>query len=490
MYIVMISSECAPVAKVGGLADVVFGLSRELEIRGNFVEIILPKYDCMRYDHIYDLHEVVHDLWVPWHDEWVHCSVYFGFVHGRKCFFIDPHFYKEYFNRGLYYGHHDDAERFAFFSRAALEFMVKTNKHPDVIHCHDWQTGLVPVLLFEIYKYLGMTHPRVCYTLHNLMHQGLAGEYILREVGLNRADYYFHQDRMRDNFNPYGLNLMKSGIVYSNFVTTVSPKYAWEIQYTDQSYGLGNTLHVHGNKFGGILNGVDYDVWNPEIDRYIPHHYGVDRIDVKYGNKEALRHRLLLRMEYKPIVAYIGRLDHQKGVHLINHAIFYALENGCQFVLLGSSPDPGTNDYFLHLKNHLNESPDCHLEVGYNEELAHLIYAGADMIIVPSLFEPCGLTQMIAMKYGTVPIVRGVGGLSDTVFDANFAQKPFHERNGYVFHNFSFEGLESAMHSAIGMWYAYPDYFKELMINGMRYDYSWNHPAQNYLDIYEYIREK
>ena len=186
----------------------------------------------------------------------------------------------------------------------------------------------------------------------------------------------------------------------------------------------------------------------------------------------------------------MGRLDHQKGVELIRDAIFYSLANGCQFVLLGSGADQATNDYFLHLKHRLNDNPDCHLEIGFDEEVSHLIYAGADMILVPSLFEPCGLTQMIALKYGTVPIVRETGGLRDTVFDANYSDKPTHERNGYVFKDFNYHGLESAMKRAVGMWYFYPQYFKELMINGMRYDYSWNHPGQHYLNIFEYIRDK
>jgi starch synthase len=490
MFIITVASECAPVAKVGGLADVVYGLSHELEIRGHSAEIILPKYDCMRYDHIYGLQEVYRDLWVPFYDHQVHCSVFFGFVHGRKCFFIEPHSNRNFFNRGIYYGHHDDPERFTFFCRAALEFMLKTNKHPDVIHCHDWQTGILPVLLFDIYKHMGMTHPRVCYTLHNLKHQGVTGEFILRASGLNRAEYYFHQDRLQDNFNRSAINLMKAGIVYSNFVTTVSPTYASEIMHTDLSYGLGSTLHIHHQKFGGILNGLDYDFWNSETDKYIPHRYGIGSIEDKYKDKEALRHRLLLRQEFKPIVAYVGRLDHQKGVDLIRDGIFYSLANGCQFVLLGSGPEPGINNYFWHLKNHLNDNPDCHLEIGYNEELAHLIYAGADMMLIPSLFEPCGLTQMIALKYGAVPIVRATGGLNDTVFDADYSHKPHHERNGYVFHHFNYKGLESAMRRAIGKWYSYPVLFRELMINGMKYDYSWNHPGQHYLNIFEYIRDK
>ena len=490
MYIVMVASECAPVAKVGGLGDVVFGLSRELEIRGHAVEIILPKYDCLRYDQIYDLRLNFKDLWVPWYHGAVHCSVYFGFVHGRKCFFIEPHSEQNFFHRHTFYGNGDDDQRFAFFCKAALEFMLKSNKHPDIIHCHDWQTGLTPVLLYEIYQHLGMTHPRVCYTLHNLQHQGVTREHILRATGLNRHGHFFHQDRLQDPANHAAINLMKGGIVYSNFVSTVSPRYAWEVRTTSQSCGLGHTLHVHQGKFGGILNGLDYDHWNPETDRHIPRQYGIGSLDNKYENKQALQQRFWLQEAYKPILCYVGRLDHQKGVPLITHAIHYALHHGSQFVLLGTSPDGRIAHHFWNLKRHYNDNPDCHLELGFNEELSHLIYAGADMIIVPSLFEPCGLTQLIGLKYGTVPIVRATGGLADTVFDANYADRPHHERNGYVFNDFNAQGIESALQRAIGLWYSYPQYFRELMVNGMRCDYSWNHPGQDYLKVYEHIRDK
>ena len=206
----------------------------------------------------------------------------------------------------MFYGQRDDDQRFAFFCKAALEFMLKSNKHPDIIHCHDWQTGLVPVLLYEIYKHVGMTHPRVCYTLHNLQHQGVTREHILRATGLNRHAYFFHQDRLQDNFNHAAINLMKGGIVYSNFVTTVSPHYAWEILNTAQNFGLGHTLQVHRGKVGGILNGVDYEVWNPEIDRHIPRQYGINSLDDKYENKQALRQRFWLRDVFKPIVCYVG----------------------------------------------------------------------------------------------------------------------------------------------------------------------------------------
>ncbi|MGF1490818.1 MAG: glycogen synthase GlgA [Prochloraceae cyanobacterium] len=490
MYIVQIASECAPVIKAGGLGDVVYGLSRELENRGNCVEIILPMYDCMRYDRIWGLHDAYKDLWVPWYGGAIHCSVFCGWVHGRLCFFIQPHSGDNFFNRGLYYGAIDDQNRFAFFSKAALEFLLVSNKRPDIIHCHDWQTGLIPVMLYEMYKWHGIALQRVCYTIHNFKHQGIAGADILRATGLNNDRYYFSYDRLQDNFNHSAINFMKGGIVYSNFINTVSPHHAWEARYSEISCGLGHTLELHNYKFGGILNGIDYDIWNPEKDHYIPYHYNKETFDLKADNQKALRERLLLQQnEDKPIIAYIGRLDDQKGVHLVHHAIYYALSRGAQFVLLGSATNEKINNWFWHEKNHLNNNPDCHLEIGFNEELSHLIYAGADMMVVPSNYEPCGLTQIISLKYGTVPIVRGVGGLVNTVFDRDY--DPHHaleKRNGYVFYQTDNNALESAMSRAIGLWEHSPKEFRELALQGMDYDYSWNQSGEKYLGVYEYIR--
>jgi starch synthase len=486
MYIIMIATECAPAAKVGGLGDVVSGLSRELALRGNAVEVILPKYDCMRYDRIFGLAKCYSDLWVPFYDQWIHCDVYFGFVDGVKCFFIEPHSHHNFFNRRRFYCE-QDGERFAFFCRAALEFMLKANKHPEVIHCHDWQTGLAPVLLYEIYQRLGMTHPRVCYTLHNVAHQGHQGEHILRQAGLSPAAL-MKPERLLDDRYPGCANLMKGGVVYSNFVTTVSPTYAQEIRSTHLGMGLQRILEVHHQKFGGVINGIDYNVWNPELDPHIARRYSAGTLPDKYANKQSLRERLWLRHDFKPLVAFVGRLDYQKGVNLILEAVPYCLDHGCQFVLLGSSPHGHVNEAFWRLKQRFNDHPDCHLELGYNEELAHLVYAGADLLLVPSEYEPCGLAQLIGLKYGTVPVVRNTGGLADTVFDADYAHKPYHERNGYVFNDCNWTGLESALRRAIGLWYCYPQYFRELMANGMRYDWSWNHSGQDYLNIYNYIK--
>ncbi len=489
LFIVHITPELAAVAKVGGLGDVVFGLSRELAIRGNHVEIILPKYSSMRYDQIFEMQEVYKDLWVPWYDGAIHCTVFFGFVHDRKCFFIEPHSQDNFFNRGSIYGFKDDVLRYAFFSRAAMEFLWKAGKHPDIIHCHDWQTALVPIFLYEFYQAMGMIHPRVCLTIHNFAHQGVTGVEILHATGLHRPERFFDPTRMADNRHPKALNLLKGGIVYANFVTTVSPRYAFETKDQGQGFGLEPTLHTHHIKYGGVVNGIDYDVWNPEVDRHIPARYGIETIDGKYDNKRALRQRLMLSDNDKPIVAFIGRLDPQKGLELVRHAIFYTLERGAQFVLLGSSPDDRINSDFWNLKRMLNDSPDCHLEIGFDEDLSHLIYAGADMMLVPSRFEPCGLTQLIALRYGTIPVVRAIGGLADTVFDKDFSDRPLHVRNGYVFQDYDNPGLESALGRAIACYHHHPDHFRELMKNAMRSDYSWNVPGQDYLNIYDYIRD-
>ncbi len=487
MFTMMVSPECASVAKVGGLGDVVQGLAQELAIRGNNVEVVLPKYDCMRYDHIWGLTKVYEDLWVPFYDQWIHCDVYFGFVDNIKCFFIESNSEHNFFNRGKYYGDKDDVARFAFFSRAALEFMLKSDKKPEVIHCHDWQTALIPVLLYEVYHQLGMGNTRACFTLHNMGHQGITGKEVLQQSGLDVAKL-MTAEKMLDPHHHDAVNLMKGGIIFSNFVTTVSPTYAFEIQHTEQGQGLQSILQANSSKLGGVLNGINYDIWNPEIDPFIPHHYNMDSLPNKVKNKQALRQRLMLRDDFKPLIAVVSRLDKQKGMDLILHAIYYALSQQAQFVLLGAAAEDSINAKFWDVKHELNDHPDCHLEIGYDEELAHLIYAGADMLLIPSIYEPCGLTQMISLKYGTVPIVRETGGLADTVFDANYSDKPYEERNGYVFSDVTPLALESAINRAIGLWYKYPRYFRQLRANGMNQDHSWNHSGQDYINIYEHIR--
>jgi len=487
MYITMVGAECAPVAKAGGLGDFTHGLSRALARRGHEVEVILPKYDCLRWDYIEGLQKVYRDLWVPFYERWLRCDVECGYVDGIRCFFIESHSHHGFFGRGRIYGEGDDMDRFAFFSRAVLEFLLKTGKQPDIIHCHDWQTGLVPVLRWEAYEALGLTRPRLCFTLHNLAHQGFAGEFVLHQAGLD-TERLMSPERLLDPGNPHAANLLKGGVVYASAVTTVSPSYAWEIQNTDQGMGLQQTLQLHGRKLHGVLNGIDDDAWNPRSDPHIAQGFGPESLPGKARCKSALRARLGFQETEKPLVSIISRLERQKGVDLMRHAIHYALARGCQLVLLGSASESWIDTLFRDIKRETEDSPDCHLELGYDEELAHQIYAGADMILVPSVYEPCGLTQLIAMRYGTVPVVRRVGGLGDTVFDANYSDKAFEERNGFLFDDLTPEGLESALGRAIGLWFEYPEYFRQLRLNGMRADNSWTRPAERYLEIYEAIR--
>ncbi|MEO1621333.1 MAG: glycogen synthase, partial [Cyanobacteria bacterium J06632_3] len=385
----------------------------------------------------------------------------------------------------------DDQVRFAFFSKAAMEFLLKSGKRPDIIHCHDWQTGLIPVMLFEMYKFHGMWNQRVCYSIHNFKHQGVWSTDILDQVGLHRPEYYARRDRIGDDSNGGAINFMKAGIVYSNYVNTVSPHHAWEARFSDIGCGLQPVLEEHQAKFGGILNGLSYDVWNPETDPQLPQNYGIEDFENKEISKKALRERLLLKPNDKPIVAFIGRLDQQKGVHQVHHGLYYSLANDAQFVMLGSASEQGLNDWFWHEKQHLNDNPDCHLEIGYNEELAHLIYGAADIMIVPSNYEPCGLTQIISLKYGTVPVVRGVGGLVNTIFDWDYDKDHSpEERNGFVFYENDGVALESALGRALNLYHKEPEMFERLAKQGMRCDYSWTLPGDQYIGVYDHIRHK
>ncbi len=481
----MVSPELAPIAKVGGLADVVIGLSKDLVKKGHNVEIMLPMYQGMRYDMIRDMEEAYAELWVPRYAEWVPEKVFTGIVEGVRCYFFTC---GNKFNRDEIYGYDDDMYRFVHFNRSVLEFMKKTDKSPDIIHCHDWQTGLVPVIMYDHYADTGMNKTRAVFTIHNIEHQGQCwfGEDLLASIGMDCGQYY-RFDRLQDNIKHNMINLLKAGIIYSNFVTTVSPTYCKEIKESDGK-GLEPTLNANSDKLGGILNGLDYEYWNPATDPYLELNYDIESFDKKFTNKGSLRYRLGLADEYRPIVACIARLVPQKGLHLIKHAIYQTLEKGGQFVLLGSSPDEAINEDFRRIANELSDNPNVYIEIGYNEELAHIIYAGSDMLLVPSIFEPCGLTQLIALRYGSVPVVRSTGGLADTVFDVDHSGKGFASSNGFSFCDVNEDGINSALNRAIECWFYHGENFMKLARNGMRCDYSWNNSGNDYVNIYNYIK--
>ncbi len=488
MYIVMVTPEVAPCAKVGGLGDVILGLGRELMKRGHGVEAICPMYSSMRYDLIEDLHEEYGELWVPHYEEWRAEKVFQGKVGGDlQVNFITGGTYTE---RDAIYGYDDDLQRFTYFSRAALEFMYKTNRRPEIIHCHDWATGLVPPILWDIYEKLGWNNSRCVYTIHNNECQGLCGfgDKLLGMVGLDVKNY-MTPDRMQDDSHKNCINMMKAGIVYSNFVTTVSPTYAGELKTAAGGRGLQTTLTKNGAKLGGVLNGIDYDTWNPRTDTKIAANYSVgDDFTDKYKNKAALREWRGLWDAWRPIISVVTRLTHQKGLDLIKHAIHASQTMDAQFVLLGSAPDPKVNNDFLALQHQLRDNHNVNLYIGYHEDLSHLIYAGSDMFLVPSLYEPCGLTQMISVRYGTVPIVRETGGLMDTVFDVENSGKDLSEANGFSFRDATTASLDYGLGRAVRMWFDNPEAFNRLARNGMRYDFSWRDPAVHYENIYNYIK--
>ena len=422
-----------------------------------------------------------------------------GWVENLKVYFIDPHHPRFFFNRGCFYGCEDDIERFLYFSRAAMEFIYKRPLNPDIIHLHDWQTAVIAPLYTDMYRKLGLTKPRTVLTIHNMEYQGKCQGANLTSIGLD-GPYYQQPGKMQDNYSPQLINLLKGGIVFSDYVTTVSPSYAKEVLTPEGGRGLESTLLYYQNKFKGILNGIDYSYWNPEIDRFLPAHFSSrelptnkkdkNTLDKKGFIKKILREKLNLAEDHRPIIGCIARLVPQKGIDLIKHTIKHIVEKKGQFVLLGSSPIPSINAEFHHLKQQYSDHPHISLTLHHQEDLAHLIYAGSDMFIVPSIFEPCGLTQLIALKYGAVPIVRRTGGLADTVFDVQYSKRPFEETNGYTFDFPDSQGIDSALDRAIRCWFEDPEKWRKIVLNGMKMDFSWNHPCDLYLEIYKMLRAK
>ena len=487
MYIVMITPEVAPAAKVGGLADMVTGLGRELMKRGHRVELVVPMYHGLRRECVEDLKEYFPELPVPHGGQWLKEKVYSGVVSGLPAFFVTAGLYTL---RPNIYGYDDDIRRFAYFTRAAMEFLFKSERRPHILHAHDWAVGLAPVMLYDIYQALGWNRTRAVFTIHNNECQGVTDDVggVLGLAGLDWRNYH-RPDRLRDDVRPGAVNLLKGAVVYSNFVTTVSPTYAGEIKTPLGGRGLHATLAAHSAKIGGVINGIDYEYWNPASDPVLAARYssGDDFIE-KYRNKYALREKMELRDCWRPIVSAVTRLTGQKGLALIRAAAEMVPDMEAQFVLLGAAPDPKVDQEFHRLAAELADNRDVHLWLGYNEDLAHLVYAGSDLFLMPSLYEPCGLAQMIAMRHGTVPIARRTGGLADTVVDPETSGRGTADANGFLFVDPTPEALEKALRRAIRMWYEDPRAFGHLARNGMRRDFSWRHPAKDYENIYNYIR--
>ncbi|XP_010533814.1 PREDICTED: starch synthase 3, chloroplastic/amyloplastic [Tarenaya hassleriana] len=449
MNIVHIAVEMAPIAKVGGLGDVVTSLSRAIQELNHNVDIILPKYDCLKHNHVKDL-----EFNRSYHWGGVEIKVWHGKVEGLSVYFLEPQ--NGLFWRGCVYGCSDDAGRFGFFCHAALEFLLQGGFHPDIIHCHDWSSAPVAWLFKDHYMHYGLSKVRVVFTIHNL---------------------------------EFGDNLIGKAMEYADKATTVSRTYSKEVS--------GNpVIAPHLHKFHGIINGIDPDIWDPYNDNFIPVPYTPENVvEGKRAAKEALQNRLGLKRADLPLVGIITRLTHQKGIHLIKHAIWRTLERNGQVVLLGSAPDPRIQQDFENLANQLHSTHcgQARLVLVYDEPLSHLIYAGADFILVPSIFEPCGLTQLTAMRYGAIPVVRKTGGLYDTVFDVDHdkdrAEAQGLEPNGFSFDGADSAGVDYALNRAISAWYDGREWFHSLCKRVMEQNWSWNRPALEYLELYHSARK-
>ncbi|KAG4146676.1 hypothetical protein ERO13_D05G173500v2 [Gossypium hirsutum] len=444
MHIVHIAVEMAPIAKVGGLGDVVTGLSRAVQDLNHNVNIILPKYDCLNLSHVKDLHYQKSYSWGG-----TEIKVWFGKVEGLSVYFLEPQ--NGFVWTGCVYGCKNDAERFGFFCHAALEFLHQGGLQPDIIHCHDWSSAPVAWLFKDHYMHYGLSKTRVVFTIHNL---------------------------------EFGAHFIGKAMAYADKATTVSHTYSKEV--------AGNpAVAPHLHKFHGILNGIDLDIWDPYNDKFIPVPYTSENVvEGKRAAKEALQQRLGLKKSDHPLVGIITRLTHQKGIHLIKHAIWNTLKRNGQVVLLGSAPDPRIQNDFVNLANqlHSSHSDQARLCLTYDEPLSHLIYAGAYFILVPSIFEPCGLTQLTAMRYGSIPVVRKTGGLYDTVFDVDDdkarAEAQGLEPNGFNFDGADGAGVDYALNRAISAWYDGRDWFNSLCKRVMEQDWSWNRPALDYMELY------
>jgi starch synthase len=460
MHIVHVTPELAPIAKVGGLGDVVYGLSKELKRQGHTLSIFLPKYDCLDTSPLSNL--TIH---ASFSVGAVSNTLFSATFEGLNLFLIEPHDSKQFFQRGSIYGGSDEIDRFLYFCQAAAKALALAAPTCDLVHLHDWPTAALTALI---------KIPSVL-TIHNLFYQGKCEACSLTTAGFTLP------------MKTQEANLLQMGIEKATQVTTVSPQYAKEILTPEGSCGLLDTLVSCRHKLHGILNGIDANFWNPMADPYLPFQYGSTPGEGKRRNKQALCNRLGLEDNPSlPLVSVITRLVPQKSPYLIRHALLRTLEKRGQFILLGSVPDKETEEEFRLLKEALAANPHVKILMKSEEGLAHQIYAASDFLLIPSLFEPCGLTQLIALKYGAVPIARRTGGLADTVFDIDTASSIAQDlRNGFTFDHPDIQGVDWALLRALECYKTNPAKYQMLMSQGMRADFSWTQSASTYLSVYK-----
>lgn len=476
--VLLASSECSPFVKVGGLADVVGSLPVELNKQGVDARVIIPLYKKIKVKYNDRLQFLG---WKMVHMGWR--SLYAGLfsmeMNGVTFYFVDNEYYFNFDQ--IYVDYVFDIERYCFYQRAVLDFMGDfMNFEPNVLHCNDWQTGMMPMLLDCHFKKHGYHNDvQTVYTIHNLKYQGVHSTDVVREM-LDLPDDY-----LRDDFciKDKAINFMKAGIVFSNSVTTVSPTYAYEIMTDYYGEGLNGTLQKYAYKVSGILNGINEQEYDPKTDDKIPMKYSIkDYEKGKAACKKSLQEQLGLDVNPgAPLCAMISRLVDQKGLDLLLYVLEEMLYDGMQIVILGTG-DPYYERALTDIANR-NHGKMCAC-IDFDSGLAHTIYAGADIFLMPSLFEPCGLSQLVSMAYGTVPVVRETGGLKDTVTPYN---EYTGEGNGFSFANINAHEFLFVTKYAADLYRHHKDIWSKLIETGMKGDYSWKKSAGEYAGLYSLI---
>jgi starch synthase len=472
MKILLVGSEATPFSKTGGLADVLGALPKELNLLNLDARVVLPKHMWTK--------EKFNDVLVPVCNYRVNVGPkeeYAGVekteLDGVTFYFIDNEYYFGY--RNSLYGHYDDGERYGYYNNAVLKMLEEIDFFPDIIHCHDWQSGLIPYLYKKKYanhpKYQGI---KTIMTIHNIAYQGRFSKELMPYL-----DVEYSSDLEFDNL----INFLKTGLQTADIITTVSENYANEILYDYFGYGMQGILRDREDSLYGIVNGIDYTNFNPKLDSKIYYNYSLyNYLKGKRENKESLREYYNLERNESPIIGMVSRLTEAKGFDLVMEVIEPLIQNKeIQLVLLGSG-DTYIEDYFRNLRE---KYPDqVGIYIGYSDEMARKIYAGSDMFLMPSRFEPCGLAQLISLKYGTVPIVRKTGGLRDTI---DIFNKFTGEGNGFGFENYEASDLLFAINNALEVYCDEPSW-KKIIRTAMKADFSWKESAKKYKNLYQQLK--
>ena len=473
MKVLFASAECAPFFKTGGLGDVAGALPKELQKKGIDIRVVLPYYPKMPEQY----KEQCQDLFsfyveVGWRHQY--CGVKQLILQGVSYYFIDNLYY---FDRDGLYGFYDDGERFAFFQQALIEMMERVDFIPDVLHVNDYHTAMVPFLLKEKYRWIQTyQNIRTVLTIHNIEFQGkYSGDMLPDLFGVGMERYEDGTVRLDDC-----LNFMKSGILYADRVNTVSPSYAEEIKTPEFGCGLDVILRMEAGKLRGIVNGIDYELNDPENDPSLSYHFSSTDLSGKAKNKQELQKIMGLPVKKDvPLIAVVSRLTYQKGFNLVLDEFQNLMDMDVQFVLLGTG-DPHFENTFRYFAEKYPEK--CAVNITFDVKLAQKIYAGSDIFLMPSAFEPCGLSQMMSMRYGTLPIVHEIGGLKDTV-------EPFNpvtgEGTGFGFAEFSSYQFLQAVKKAVELYHSSQEAWHKLVLQAMSRDFSWKTSSENYVTLYQ-----